>query len=46
MLKQRDVKIRENEDAKKQRNKIFFDEVDKIIDQTIKGYVTRAVFDD
>lgn len=44
--KERNAKIKEGEDANKQRNKIFFDEVDKIIDQTIKQYITRAVFDE
>ena len=34
------------EAMKKERNQIFYDEVDKIINRTIKDYVQKTVFDD
>ena len=45
-MKKRIANINDNDDTKKQNNKIFFEEVDNIIQQTIKGYVTRAVYDE
>ena len=44
-MKKRHANIKDNDDTKKQNNKIFFEEVDNIIQQTIKGYVTMAVYD-